>query len=952
VWHGARSLVGREPQLRLLLEAAVSPPALIEVKGEAGIGKSRLVRELMGGAEAGRRRMLLGHCHRVRERFTLGPVIEALRTVRAPLSGRVLTPLVGTLSPLLPELGGLLPPAPEPLHDLRAQRHRTFRALRELLEALGPTVCVLEDLNWADAGTLDFLSFLLAEPPVELTLVLTYRSDELDVALRPLAARVPAQPSDTTIELAPLSVDEVRVLAAVLLDDADVSRQTAMSLHARTGGVPFAVEELVRSFQERCHRPLTASEFEHRVLADRRVPPRVGQAVLERLARLGDDAGAVAHACAVVGEPATEEVLGRIAELTPGRMIEALVEALGAGLLAEHGCGLYGVRHALAAQAVYESIPAPRRRRLHLRAARALEAAPEAAPPTQIAHHLKEVGGLPQWTRYAEAAADAAGAIGDDRTAAQLLEEALGATGVPRTTRIRMASKLGDAALFARVPRPAIRILRSTLDDGRLPAGVRGELRLHLARLLLSAGDDAYSDLVRAAGELRRRPRLSSRAHAILATWGPLEGDQSHRLAWSQRAIEAAGRAADPERAIEAAAARAVVLLDQGDPAGWRMADKMPWRAVSIGERLELARACKYLAKAAVELGHLRRAESLLDEGDRIRRELGHDRFAVGSASVRSSLEWSLGAWTGLEEKTRVLMHATAETPALCASNQVTLGRLFLARGKQAQAEEQFLGVLAVLRNAQTIPQLAAVAGGLATIELARGDARAARELVATALDHVRRHELWAGAGTVAVVAVDVLLAENERAQAEDVVRRFARELRRRDAPASTAALAACRGALAEALDQRDVAGSWYARSEVAWRRLQYAYEAARARERYGRCSLQGTDPALASSRLLGALEVFERLGALADAARVRGTLRAHGITAPSRAGRKGYGSALSPREAEVAQLASRGASNHEIAEALVISERTVESHMGSILKKLSVRSRSAIPQEKTSAPD
>ena len=97
---------------------------------------------------------------------------------------------------------------------------------------------------------------------------------------------------------------------------------------------------------------------------------------------------------------------------------------------------------------------------------------------------------------------------------------------------------------------------------------------------------------------------------------------------------------------------------------------------------------------------------------------------------------------------------------------------------------------------------------------------------------------------------------------------------------------------------------------------------------------------------------MFERLGALSDAARVRGTLRAHGITAPSRAGRKGYGSALSPREAEVAQLASRGASNHEIAEALVISERTVESHMGSILKKLSVRSRSAIPQEKTSAPD
>lgn len=192
-----------------------NPPALVEISGEAGIGRSRLVHEALG-AGAERRRVLVGRCHPVRDRFTLGPVVEALRRAREPLQGRALTPLAGTLRQLLPEISGCLPPAPDPWPDPRAQRHRTFRALRELLEALGPTVCVLEDMHWADMGTLEFLSFILAEPPRELALVLTYRSEELDGPRRPLrslAARAPAETSNVTIELQPLSVDQVRAMA-------------------------------------------------------------------------------------------------------------------------------------------------------------------------------------------------------------------------------------------------------------------------------------------------------------------------------------------------------------------------------------------------------------------------------------------------------------------------------------------------------------------------------------------------------------------------------------------------------------------------------------------------------------------------------------------------------------------------------------------------------------------
>jgi DNA-binding NarL/FixJ family response regulator len=94
---------------------------------------------------------------------------------------------------------------------------------------------------------------------------------------------------------------------------------------------------------------------------------------------------------------------------------------------------------------------------------------------------------------------------------------------------------------------------------------------------------------------------------------------------------------------------------------------------------------------------------------------------------------------------------------------------------------------------------------------------------------------------------------------------------------------------------------------------------------------------------LLSALESFAALGATWDAARVRRTLREHGVARPWRGGRRGYGNRLSPREQEVAELAARGRTNREIAEALVLSPRTVQDHVSKAMRKLGVESRKAL---------
>lgn len=245
-------LVGREQELRLLLRLATNPPAVVFVEGEAGVGKTRLVTELKGHPVLADRVVLLGHCHGVQEPFPLGPLVDALRGVaRLPVSDS-LSGVVGCLRPLLPELDGQLPPQPEPFSDPRAERHRLFRALRELLGAVGPALCVLEDLHWADDGTWEFLAFLLSQPPPSIALVLTYRVEELESrsGVLGLASRSLRQTLRRTISLAPLSREETLKMIQAIIGSPTVSDQLVGTIYEWTAGNAFAVEEVLRMLHE------------------------------------------------------------------------------------------------------------------------------------------------------------------------------------------------------------------------------------------------------------------------------------------------------------------------------------------------------------------------------------------------------------------------------------------------------------------------------------------------------------------------------------------------------------------------------------------------------------------------------------------------------------------------------------------------------------------------------
>ncbi|MFF5204392.1 AAA family ATPase [Streptosporangium sp. NPDC000396] len=331
--------MGRDRELCQLSAVLSHPPVVVLIEGEAGIGKTRLLREL-------RHPMLTGCCHPMCEPFPYGPIVEALRVADPP---RGLNPVTGALRPLLPEYAHRLPLAPPPLQDPQVERHRLFRAVLSLLDSLSPVTLVVEDVHWVDSDTRELLSFLARCLPDAVNLVLTYRAEDLPVSypVAAMLANLPPGVGHAEMSLAPLSPEETALLAKHLLPDPP-------DLWELTTGVPFMVEELARMLAERPGREL-------------RTPPAVRDAVLLRLGTLSAAARRLVQAAAVLDAHVPERALIAVAGVPPEQGERALAEALRRALLRERTPGTYGLRHPLTRQAIYESITPAIRRRLHRR---------------------------------------------------------------------------------------------------------------------------------------------------------------------------------------------------------------------------------------------------------------------------------------------------------------------------------------------------------------------------------------------------------------------------------------------------------------------------------------------------------------------------------------------------------------------------------------------------------
>ncbi|MEU6074190.1 AAA family ATPase [Micromonospora sp. NPDC047074] len=946
---GARSavLVGRRAELATLRAAVAAPPSLVLVEGEAGIGKSRLVAEAFAAPDLAGTRRLVGQCELLQEPLPLSPLLDAFRLAGPDLAlSPPSNPVIGALAALLPEIAEHLPAPPPALADQMAERHRVFRAAVALLDHLSPLVLVLEDVHWADGGTQDFLAFLAAYQPTELSVVLTVRSGAGPLPIREAFARAPAGPA-RSISLAPLSLPEVAQFASGILR-ADVPAAFATSLYEKTGGIPFVVEEVLRTLPE--HLPAGEIPGRPDALADLAVPTVLRDVLLQRLAALDHEAQEILRAAAVIGMTPDEKILAEVAGHGPAEVAAALAQAQAAGLLHEHdgGCRF---RHRLAWQIVYESVATPSRRWLHLKTARALQATAGPRPVARLAHHFRLAGSAVEFVTNAEAAADTALAHGNDATAARFLLQALQSGEPAGEVRVRLAVKLGKAAVDGLAHTQAVPILERLLATEPLPAHLRGELRFALGRLLRQHGEAraGYLQIEDAVHDLADRPGLLGRALAVLAAPDTVvDRHFSQHAVRCDQAEEAARRSGERDVHVAVRITRASLLLEQGDPASWRLIDDLLRDDALRSVPREHARACLNWAQAALHIGQLRRAEALLDEGRRTVHQAEYLRVAEVVEFLTAAVDHAAGRWQGLAERLHGL-HPALESPpqgtlhfaAASFDTQLLRGTVLAATGPAREATASLEDVIALAGRAGAVWPLISARATLSRLLLTSGDAGGAASTATAALVDVRAKGNWVWGAESVLCLVDALDATGRADEASSLVDELAGRLADADAPIARAALLSARAVLLRAQGSQRQAERVL---EAARDRLAEAglrYQEATVVERLGRwrCERGAAD---GGRMLQDALRAYGGFGADHDVARICRVMRNNGVPIPYpwRGGRPSHGQVLSSREHEVALLAADGRTNQEIAGDLFLSRRTVESHVASVLRKLGCRSR------------
>lgn len=353
-------LVGRRDELAQLQrswEHAITGPRVTVIRGESGVGKTRVAAEFAAAVARDGGVVARARCFASRGRLALAPVAEWLRTPPLRENVQRLDDAWRTqVGRLVPELRTAEEPArASPLSDAW-QRRQFFEGLaRAVLAAGRPTLLVLDDVQWCDAETLAWLEVLLhLDPDAPLLVVTPLRSEEFDdnAELVACCRRLRAAGLLSEIELEPLSFQESTELASALRGQ-PIDAATARRLRADTGGFPLFLVESLRE-------GVAAGSRSEAVLAS-------------RIAQLSPDTEEVAALAAAVGRDFSLELLAAAGEMDEDVLVDTLDELWRRRLVREHSPATYDFTHDLLRDAAYERLGPAHRRLVHRRIATALE---------------------------------------------------------------------------------------------------------------------------------------------------------------------------------------------------------------------------------------------------------------------------------------------------------------------------------------------------------------------------------------------------------------------------------------------------------------------------------------------------------------------------------------------------------------------------------------------------
>ena len=926
-------LVGRAAE-RDALDAALArlragTGGVVVVEGEPGIGKSRLLAELAARAEAAGCRVASGWASELETDLPYAVLADALDPLLQALGERAVGRLgladPAALAAVLPTLGDPAPP----------DRHRLHRALRDLLEraaATRPLVLCLDDVQWADPGSLDALAALARRPPAgAVLLALAVREGALPGALAASLAAAMREDRVTRLALLPLAEDEAAALVG-----GDVT-----GLYAVSGGNPFYLEQLARSGGA---APSAGGEGDPP--APGAIPPAVALALAAELAGVPPAAHRLLDAAAVTGDPFEPGLAADVAELPEAAALEALDELLARTLVRPAGAARrFAFRHPVVRHAVYDAIPAGRRLAAHARAAAALER--RGAGIVARAHHLEHAA-VPGDAAATDLLAAAAAELQGPAPASSARFHAAALRILPEDSgrRTTLEVALAEAQSAAGDPAAARETLLAAL--ARAPAPERRALTVRVANVesWLGRDEDVRRRLYLALGDLAAEPSGDRiRLQFALGLNALLACDFADSRARAADALADTRALGDP--VLEASALALGALAAAADPAGAATVAAVDAAAAAL-ERLDDAQ----LATRLPALWMLACAEGMLGRFDAALRALER-AAAAAEASGRESvlLLVSAEAMRPLRELGRVpdavaSGEQAADRARLSGNPQLLLWAQSALAGARLAAGD----VPGALREAEDAAEGADPHAGfhragqpgwcLGTALTAAGNAGRAVPLMRDAFGPGLAGVVPALRPAAAADLIEAQLAAGDVAGARETLGSARAAARRAATPwaAAVAGSAAAAVLLAEGRADEAAAEAGAAGQVATGAPLL----ASRARLLEGRALAAAGDRPAALEALAGAESALGAAGARRRHAEATRELRRLGrrVRRPAEDAAPDALGPLTAREREIAGLVAAGHTNREVAEQLVLSPKTIEAHLRNIYAKLGVRSR------------
>ena len=977
------TLVGRRDELTALRDAFAAASSgeatVVIVGGEAGVGKTRLLTELVGDLPEPAH-VVWGRCMaQVDGGAPYGAVRDGLRNFVRSLDPAARAELEAhaspELAPLFPDLG-----EDRPGRDFSDQDTGQVRMFELFVQALAflasqrPVVLVIDDLHWADRSTLSLLGFLIQNLTSERVLVsATYRSDELD-RRHPLTKWLVEQlrGGDLRIELNRLDRSQLADQIEAILG-AVAPLNLVDEIFVRSGGNPFFTEELVA----------VSAEGESKAL-----PTSVRELLLVRLASLTETCQAVVRAASAARTPIDPWILAHVIDASEEALFDPLREAVDHHVLEADGARRRFVfRHALLREAAYSEVVPGERQYLHRRYAEAIEGATTEGrvdadeATSELAFHWHEAGDARRALGASLAAAEAATAARGFDNAGDHYQRALELwEAVPNG---RQLTGLDHAEVLARAARAAhlagdddraTTLMSAALEetdpvaDPARTARLYASLSWYQISVAPAAALRAYeSALSLSAGQADKTERL--RVLAIGGRLHMLLGQHDQAREFCEQALKLARTLGAKKEEVLALNPLGVVLVYDG-----RFDDGIARlrRALAIAQEtqdfVEMASAYVYLGHALRMIGHLRESVDVSVRGAELAPKWGLDNtFGASMRMNAADALFELGEWAEMH----ALIHSVEKLRAHASDGfSFCMGaRLHAARGDFVRARKE-LEVAQKLLTDDSQPDLLR---GIyeVTAELALWEHRpdhacsAARDglnAVAGGADHVvAGHLLMLALRAQAELAdeararrsqVDEKAAIEGAKRAKDLANTFDRnplEPSLSSLPESPALQAQAAAELARC-EGRHEPEQWQTSAEL-WEKLERPYQVAYARWRGAEAALlSGERHSHAADNLRSAHEIASRLGAhpllteieqLARRARIslsEGRADFDAPTPPDADSWERFG--LTARELDVLRYLADGRSDKEIAQLLFISAKTASVHVSNIKRKLQAESR------------